>query len=274
MENHRRRNLCHCLAATRIVYTGAIHFSMVAPMNYCRTTRGLRTFLFAPLRDFTTRNSANAISPCRAIRVSCSARQFVSLRFRSIVRGYSSRQNLWIRVVGSLTKFWDSWILFCFSGPVLLRFIISVLKRNNFVEHILFHLELALSYVVELYTNLLGDTQLIHLIRIHRFSPQCTIFRLYNSSTCAYQWIERAEIRLIEHLIKYLLNGIHTKRIILYLKSEQDIATNYNVLSLKCIKFWLYKFNYFCRNMYSISSIYSACSLIRNSFNQQDPNQR
>lgn len=44
MENHRRRNLCHCLAATRIVYTGAIHFSMVAPMNYCRTTEGFEHF--------------------------------------------------------------------------------------------------------------------------------------------------------------------------------------------------------------------------------------
>lgn len=152
-----------------------------------------------------------------------------------------------------------------------------MLKRNNFVEHVLFHILRACTFIRSRalpYTNLLRDTQLIHLIGIHRFPPQSTIFRLYNSSTCTYQRIERAEIHLIEHLIKYLLNGVRINRIILYLKTEQDIATNYNVLSLKCIKFWLYKFNYFCTNMYSISSIYSACSLIRNSFNQQDPNQR
>lgn len=84
---HRRNTLLYGRAYELLSYNG-----------------GLRVFLFAPLRDLTTRNSANAISPCRAIRVSCSARQFVSLRFRSIERGYLSRQNLWNRVVGSLTK--------------------------------------------------------------------------------------------------------------------------------------------------------------------------
>ena len=77
MENHRRCNLCHCLARRADRVQRAQYTSLwIAPMNYYRAGGGLRAFLPATPRDFTTRNSADAISPrhCRAIpyvRVSC-----------------------------------------------------------------------------------------------------------------------------------------------------------------------------------------------------------